>query len=78
MRVFVNNRRRREHLWGIIPVIVFLGIWEISARMHVIPGGVFFPPFSAVLKEGYYLVINGDLMEHYLRSLGRVVTGFVG
>ena len=73
----MNNGKKAERIWALIPVLVFLGIWEIVARMHLIPGQVFFPSFSAVIKEAYQLVACGDLMGHYLKSLLRVVIGFV-
>ncbi len=62
--------------WGIIPIIIFLGIWEISARLNLIPGHSFFPPFSAVVIEFYYLTVNGVLGKSFLSSLIRVLIGF--
>ena len=62
--------------WGIIPIIIFLGIWEISARLNLIPGHFFFPPFSAVVIEFYYLTVNGVLGKNFLSSLIRVLIGF--
>ena len=35
--------------WGILPVAIFLAIWEIVARLNLIPGQFFFPPFSTVV-----------------------------
>ncbi len=62
--------------WGIIPIIIFLGIWEISARLNLIPGHSFFPPPSAVVIEFYYLTVNGVLGKSFLSSLIRVLIGF--
>ena len=62
--------------WGIIPVAIFLGLWEIIARLNLIPGHFFFPPFSMVIGEFYYLTVNGVLGHNFLSSLIRVLIGF--
>jgi NitT/TauT family transport system permease protein len=64
--------------WGIIPVVVFLAIWEIVARLNLFPGRLFFPPFSTVVLEFYYLTANGVLGKNFLSSLIRVLIGFCG
>jgi len=62
--------------WGALPVAIFLATWEIVARLNLIPGQFFFPPFSAVVLEFYYLTANGVLGENFLSSLTRVLIGF--
>jgi len=62
--------------WGILPVVIFLGIWEIVARLNLTPGHFFFPPFSTVIIEFYYLTANGVLGHNFLSSLVRVLIGF--
>ncbi len=62
--------------WGVIPVVIFLGIWEVTARLHLVSGHFFFPPFSAIVVEFYYLTINGVLGKNFLSSLIRVLIGF--
>ena len=62
--------------WEIIPIIIFLGIWEIITRLNLIPGHFFFPPFSVVVTEFWYLTINGVLGHNFLSSLIRVLIGF--
>jgi len=62
--------------WGILPVVIFLALWEIVARLNLIPGHFFFPPFSTVVMEFYYLTANGVLGENFLSSLTRVLIGF--
>jgi len=62
--------------WGVIPVVIFLGIWEIVARLNLIPGHFFFPPFSIVIIEFYHLTVNGVLGDNFLSSLLRVLIGF--
>jgi NitT/TauT family transport system permease protein len=62
--------------WGILPVAVFLAIWEIVARLNIISEQFFFPPFSTVVQEFYYLTANGVLGTNFLSSLSRVLIGF--
>jgi NitT/TauT family transport system permease protein len=62
--------------WEITPIIIFLAIWEIFARLNLIPGHFFFPPFSAVLTEFWYLTVSGVLGRNFLSSLIRVLIGF--
>lgn len=62
--------------WGILPVAIFLAIWEIVTRLDLIPGHFFLPPFSVVVQEFYRLVANGVLPSNFLSSLARVLIGF--
>ena len=62
--------------WGILPVAIFLAIWEMVARLDLIPGHFFFPSFSTVMQEFYRLVANGVLPSNFLSSLVRVLIGF--
>ncbi|MGB9629366.1 MAG: ABC transporter permease, partial [Thermodesulfobacteriota bacterium] len=64
--------------WGIIPIFIFLTLWEIIARLNLLPGQFFFPPFSMVVSEFYYLTVNGVLGKNFLNSLARVLIGFCG
>jgi len=72
----MNVLRKLKPGWGILPVAIFLGIWEIVARLNLIPGHFFFPPFSTVVIEFYYLTVNGVLVHNFLSSLIRVLIGF--
>ena len=62
--------------WEITPIIIFLGIWEIIARLNLISGHFFFPPFSTVVTEFWYLTVSGVLGRNFLSSLIRVLIGF--
>ena len=65
--------------WGVIPVLLMIGLWEAAARSALSPGGDFFPPFSAVMKELHDLAVSGVLGDNFLPSLRRVLVGlFVG
>ena len=72
----MSQLRRLRPGWGILPIAIFLATWEIVARLNLIPGQFFFPPFSAVVLEFYYLTANGVLGENFLSSLTRVLIGF--
>jgi NitT/TauT family transport system permease protein len=70
-----NKVNHLQSAWGILPVLVFLAIWEIVGRFNLFPGQFFFPPFSAVLKEFYHLSANGVLGKNFSSSLLRVLIG---
>jgi NitT/TauT family transport system permease protein len=71
-----NGLKRLKPGWGIVPVLVFLALWEVIARLNLSPGEFSFPPFSAVMVEFYNLAANGVLGENFLASLSRVLIGF--
>jgi len=62
--------------YGLIPVALFLILWETLARFSIFPGNLFFPPFSEVIKEFYCLLITGILPNNFLKSFIRVLIGF--
>ena len=61
--------------WGILPIVIFLATWELVARLNLVPGELFFPPFSVVVQEFYYLTASGVLGNNFLSSLIRVLIG---
>lgn len=71
----MNTLKRLKPGWGLLPIAIFLVIWELVARLNLIPGHLF-PPFSTVVQEFYYLTANGVLGENLLSSLVRVLIGF--
>lgn len=62
--------------WAVIPVVVFLGLWEIFARFWIGSGSLL-PPFSVVVVELLRLSADGTLLKHFSKSLVRVLIGFV-
>jgi len=68
---------RIHSIWGALPVLVFLALWEMVGRFNLFPGQFFFPPFSSVLKEFYHLTANGVLGKNFLSSLMRVLIGLI-
>ncbi|MBN2468388.1 MAG: ABC transporter permease [Deltaproteobacteria bacterium] len=73
----MTNKVKKVNFWGLVPIIIFLGIWEISVRLHITPGHFFLPPFSSILQESYDLIVSGVLVVHYLKSFLRVIIGFL-
>ncbi|HNR66111.1 MAG TPA: hypothetical protein PKJ95_07465, partial [Atribacterota bacterium] len=67
---------RDKSTLGLIPVVLFLLLWEIIARKNIFPGNFYFPPFSVVMTEFYYLTVNGILGKNFFSSLYRVLIGF--
>ena len=72
----MNKLKKIRLGWGVLPVVIFLAIWEVVARLNLVPGQFFFPPFSMVMQEFYYLIANGVLGDNFLSSLVRVLIGF--
>jgi ABC-type nitrate/sulfonate/bicarbonate transport system permease component len=72
----MNQVTKTTRRWEILPVAIFLVIWEAVARLNLIPGQFFFPPFSVVMHEFYRLISNGVLLDNFLSSLIRVLIGF--
>ncbi len=72
----INGLKKLKPGWGLLPVAVFLAIWELVARLNLTPGEFDFPPFSAVVVEFYYLATSGVLGDNFLSSLVRVLIGF--
>jgi len=72
----VNRLKQLRPGWGLLPIAIFLALWEVVARLGLIPGYFAFPAFSTVLQEFYHLTVNGVLGENFLSSLVRVLIGF--
>src|SRR5690606_11820596 len=66
--------------WKLISFAIFFGIWEIAGR---IPISLAFPPFSEVAVALFNLIVSGELIAAYGRTLpplliGLAITGVVG
>ena len=71
----MNKLRQLKPGWGLLPIVIFLAVWEIVARVNLVPGQFLFPPFSAVIVEFHHLAVNGVLGDNFLSSLSRVLIG---
>lgn len=65
-----------KSLIGLFPIIIFLILWEIVARIYLMSGNFFLPPFTVVIAEFYNLTVNGVLGNNFISSLSRVLIGF--
>lgn len=62
--------------WEILPVAIFLVLWEVIARINALSGNLLLPPFSEVVVEFYQLSVSGVLGQNFVSSLIRVLIGF--
>jgi NitT/TauT family transport system permease protein len=72
----MNRVKKLTPRWEILPIAMFLGLWEALARLNLVPGQISFPPFSMVIEEFYHLIAGGTLVDNFLSSLIRVLIGF--
>jgi NitT/TauT family transport system permease protein len=61
---------------GVIGVVLFFLVWELSTRFEIL-NPFYFPPFSKILAKGYELFVNGSIWEHVWFSLTNFAIGFV-
>jgi NitT/TauT family transport system permease protein len=73
----IEKLKHTSFWWGILPIVVFLALWEIVARFGLLEGQFFVPPFSEVVVELYQLIVSGVLGENFLASFLRVIIGFI-
>lgn len=63
----------RKDLLFLLPVFIFLLLWEVSGRIAQTP---LFPPLSKVITEFWFLLGNGILLKNLGASLARVLVGY--
>jgi NitT/TauT family transport system permease protein len=56
-------------------IIAVAALWETAPRLGLVEPA-FLPPFSQVLKTGWELIKNGQLINHVAASLSRSLAGF--
>jgi sulfonate transport system permease protein len=56
--------------------LVLVALWELAARIGLIPPRTLAPP-SEVIRTFWSLLVTGELGHHLLVSLGRVAAGMV-
>jgi sulfonate transport system permease protein len=72
-RARTGPRRRRRWARGVGP-LALLALWIIGSAVGVISPRILAPP-ATVFATGWDLVRSGELAEHLVVSLGRVVQG---
>lgn len=64
-----------EVIYNLLAVFIFIGLWELIARLKLI-NPIFLPPFSKVVAAFFQLFISGDIYPNLFISLQRSLTGF--
>lgn len=64
-----------QSVWKVLPVLLFVLLWELVARCGMFTSAKLFPAFSTVLAEVYVLFKNGLMAKSLLSTLGRVLIG---
>ena len=57
-------------------VVLFLSLWEIFARLELVPIA-YFPPVSRIFLAGWEMLLSGELLEAEVHTLVRALTGGV-
>ncbi len=68
---------KRLNIARVIPVVVailFLGVWELTADLDLIPV-LFYPSPSSILQTLWQLIVNGKLAVHLGVTLARLGVG---
>ncbi len=71
-----ERRESPASAYGFLPVLGFIGIWEIVTRLGFVPQSML-PPFTTVVMEAVALIRSGVLIRHFSLSFARVIVGFV-
>lgn len=66
-----------KQLRGMLPLAMLALIWEIVTRLNLISGHFFLPSFTIIMQELFYMIVSGVLINNFLCSLLRVVSGFL-
>ena len=70
------SARRRERIMSFASPLGLLLIWEIAGRLGLIDVR-FFPVPSSIIGVMAGMIISGELIEHILISLQRILLGFL-
>ncbi|TEU12052.1 MAG: ABC transporter permease [Anaerolineales bacterium] len=65
----------RHRLVRWVPPLVVAGLWEATTRLSLVDP-MLLPPFSAVLRRGWQLLVSGRLLGDLTASAWRVLLGF--
>lgn len=71
-----NWKKIKRPGWGLLPIFIFLAMWEAIVRLNLMPGQLLLPPFSVVIREFFELTSTGVLTQNFFHSLVRVLIGF--
>lgn len=71
-----NHKEKKYQLVSIVSPILFLLAWEIVVRFGILDYR-FFPPPSEVVVTLVEMSLSGELLDHLLISLQRILLGFI-
>src|SRR3989442_3554995 len=79
-RIAVEDRtgflRRPDHrLLRLLALVGLVALWELLARIGWVPA-LFLPSPLGVLREGWEMLVTGEILVHLSASLRRLVLGF--
>lgn len=66
----------RINLAGVATLCALLLLWEASSRTNPVLQ-LYFPPLSRIFLSLYKLILSGELIVHFLASLGRFLAGYL-
>jgi NitT/TauT family transport system permease protein len=66
-----------NNLKGLVPVLIFLVLWESTTSLNFIFQNNFLPSIKEIIIEFYQLISNGVLIKNFYSSLLRVLIGFI-
>jgi sulfonate transport system permease protein len=77
-REYRQHRRLqvRDLALAIVTPVLLLLVWEVAAATGVLDARLFTPP-SAILGQGWEMVVGGKLWIHIGTTVARLVAGFV-
>lgn len=60
---------------AVLGITVVLLLWETICRMNLVPP-LFLPAPTAILSDGWEIIISGELLKHVTASLYRIIGGY--
>ena len=72
----IADLARRRGIVGIFGLAFAAGLWEIVARLHVVPAA-YFPTVEQIATAGVAMVVQGSLLQTDALTLERALAGWV-
>jgi len=72
----LSAEKRFVKMWQIIILILFIGIWELTSRYHIIDPLLFSSP-TKILLLIYQKTMDGTMLSHLQITLFETVLGFI-
>jgi NitT/TauT family transport system permease protein len=72
----IQKKQRRIRGWQLLILVLFLAVWELTARYHIINDFIFCSP-SKLLQTGYHMLKDGSLSFHIGVTLYEIMLSMV-